>query len=80
VGADGRREAADQVSDPDISRNPGVVIDLLDRSEEVPWGGGEPTCAVILSAIAGVVFEATGVPIRSVPSTPTKILAALKAA
>jgi nicotinate dehydrogenase subunit B len=59
---------------------PDVVIDLIDRPEEVPWGGGEPTCAVVPSAIAGAVFEATGVRLRSVPFTPVKVLAALKAA
>jgi nicotinate dehydrogenase subunit B len=58
---------------------PEVVIDLIDRPAEVPWGGGEPTCAVVPSAIAGAVFEATGARLRSVPFTPPKVLAALKA-
>jgi nicotinate dehydrogenase subunit B len=59
---------------------PEVVIDLIDRPEEVPWGGGEPTCAVVPSAIAGAVFEATGTRLRSVPFTPPKVLTALRAA
>jgi nicotinate dehydrogenase subunit B len=58
---------------------PEVVIELIDRPEEVPWGGGEPTCAVVPSAMAGAVFEATGARLRSVPFTPAKVLAALKA-
>jgi CO/xanthine dehydrogenase Mo-binding subunit len=58
---------------------PEVVIDLIDRPEEVPWGGGEPACAVVPSAIAGAVFEATGARLRSVPFTPDKVLGALKA-
>jgi nicotinate dehydrogenase subunit B len=58
---------------------PDVVIDLIDRPEEVPWGGGEPTCAVVPSAIAGAVFEATGARLRSVPFTPDQVLARLKA-
>jgi nicotinate dehydrogenase subunit B len=57
---------------------PDVVIDLIDL-EEAPWGGGEPTCAVVPSAIGGAVFEATGVRLRSVPFTPAKVLAALHA-
>lgn len=57
---------------------PEVVIDLIDRPEEVPWGGGEPACAVIPSAIGGAVFEATGVRLRSVPFTPAKVLSALR--
>jgi nicotinate dehydrogenase subunit B len=59
---------------------PDVVIDLIDRAEEAPWGGGEPSCAVVPSAIGGAVFEATGVRLRSVPFTPAKVLAALHAA
>jgi nicotinate dehydrogenase subunit B len=59
---------------------PDVVIDLIDRPEEPPWGGGEPACAVVPSAIGGAVFEATGVRLRSVPFTPAKVRAALKAA
>ncbi|OSI22476.1 xanthine dehydrogenase family protein molybdopterin-binding subunit [Bradyrhizobium canariense] len=58
---------------------PEIVIDLIDRPQEVPWGGGEPTCAVVPSAIAGAVFEATGVRLRSVPFTPRKVLAVLRA-
>lgn len=56
---------------------PEVVIDLIDRPDEVPWGGGEPACAVVPSAIAGAVFEATGVRLRSVPFTPANVLAEL---
>ncbi|MGY3609641.1 MULTISPECIES: molybdopterin cofactor-binding domain-containing protein [unclassified Bradyrhizobium] len=59
---------------------PDVVIELIDRPEEVPWGGGEPACAVVPSAIAGAVFEATGVRLRSVPFTPDKVLAELRRA
>jgi CO/xanthine dehydrogenase Mo-binding subunit len=57
---------------------PEVAIDLIDRPETVPWGGGEPTCAVVPSAIAGAVFEATGARLRSVPFTPDKVIAAVK--
>jgi CO/xanthine dehydrogenase Mo-binding subunit len=59
---------------------PDIVIDLIDRVEEAPWGGGEPTCAVIPSAIGGAVFEATGVRLHSVPFTPANVLATLRAA
>ena len=60
-----------------FSEVPDVVIDLIDRPEKVPWGGGEPSCAVVPSAIAGAVFEATGVRLRSAPFTPVKVRAAL---
>jgi nicotinate dehydrogenase subunit B len=56
---------------------PEVVMDLIDRPDEVPWGGGEPTAAVVPSAIANAVFDATGVRLRSVPFTPSKVKSAL---
>ncbi len=60
---------------PDI---PDVVIDLIDRPEETPWGAGEPTAAVVPSAISNAVFDAVGVRLRSVPFTPDKVLAELR--
>jgi CO/xanthine dehydrogenase Mo-binding subunit len=55
---------------------PEVVIDLIDRPTEKPWGAGEPSAAVIPSAISNAVFDAIGVRLRSVPFTPTKVKAA----
>jgi nicotinate dehydrogenase subunit B len=60
-----------------FSEVPEVVMDLIDRPNEVPWGGGEPTAAVVPSAIANAVFDATGVRLRSVPFTPPKVKSAL---
>jgi len=60
---------------PDV---PEVAIDLIDRPSEKPWGAGEPTAAVVPSAIANAIFDATGVRLRSVPFVPEKVLAALK--
>ena len=59
---------------PDV---PQLVYDLIDRPNERPWGAGEPAAAVVPSAIANAIFDATGVRIRSVPFTPTKVKAAL---
>jgi len=60
---------------PDV---PEVAIDLIDRPSEKPWGAGEPTAAVVPSAIANAIFDATGVRLRSVPFTSAKVLAALE--
>ncbi len=60
---------------PDV---PEVLIDLIDRPTEVPWGAGEPTTSVVPAAIANAVFDATGTRLRSVPFTPAKILAAME--
>lgn len=62
---------------PDV---PDVVMDLIDRPNEKPWGAGEPTAAVVPSAISNAVFDALGIRLRSVPYTPDKVLAALKTA
>jgi CO/xanthine dehydrogenase Mo-binding subunit len=58
---------------------PAIKMDLIDRPNEKPWGAGEPTAAVVPSAIANAVYDATGVRFRSVPFTPEKVLKGLKA-
>jgi nicotinate dehydrogenase subunit B len=60
---------------PDV---PQVVIDLIDRPHQVPWGGGEPTAALIPAAISNAVFDAIGVRLRSVPFTAQKVRAAIE--
>ena len=54
-------------------------IELVDRPTEKPWGAGEPAAAVVAAAIANAVFDAIGVRLRSVPFTPAKVLAAIRA-
>ena len=57
---------------------PEVMIELIDRPNEKPWGAGEPSAAVIPGAISNAVFDATGVRMRSVPFTADKVKAALR--
>jgi len=59
---------------------PDVDIDLIDRPAEKPWGVGEPSAAVVPSAIANAVYDAVGVRLRSVPFAPAKVRVALQAA
>ncbi len=59
---------------PDI---PDIVIDLISRPAEKPWGAGEPTSAVVPSAISNAVYDAIGVRLRSAPFTPQKVKAAV---
>ncbi|SEF10150.1 CO or xanthine dehydrogenase, Mo-binding subunit [Rhizobiales bacterium GAS191] len=61
---------------PDV---PDVVIELIDRPNEAPWGGGEPSAAIVPAAISNAAFKATGRRFRSVPFTPAKVKAALGA-
>jgi CO/xanthine dehydrogenase Mo-binding subunit len=58
---------------------PTIAIDLIDRPNEKPWGAGEPTAAVVPSAIANAIFDATGIRLRSVPFTPAKVLEGIRA-
>jgi CO/xanthine dehydrogenase Mo-binding subunit len=57
---------------------PDIVMDLVDRPTEKPWGAGEPSAAVVPSAISNAVFDATGARLRSVPYTPDKVRGALR--
>jgi CO/xanthine dehydrogenase Mo-binding subunit len=57
---------------------PEIVIELIDRPTEKPWGAGEPTAALVPSAISNAVFDATGARLRSVPFKPEKVRDALK--
>jgi len=59
---------------------PEIVIELIDRPTEKPWGAGEPSAAVIPSAISNAVFDATSVRLRSVPYVPAKVKAAMQGA
>jgi CO/xanthine dehydrogenase Mo-binding subunit len=58
---------------------PEVRIQLIDHPNERPWGAGEMVPAIVPSAIANAIFDATGARMRSVPFTPEKMLAAMKA-
>ena len=58
---------------------PTVDIELIDRPTDKPWGAGEPAAAVVPAAIANAAFDAIGVRLRSVPFTPAKVLAAIRA-
>jgi nicotinate dehydrogenase subunit B len=60
---------------PDV---PEVEMALIDRPKEKPWGAGEPSAAVVPSAISNAVFDAIGVRVRSVPFTPEKVKTAIQ--
>ena len=59
---------------------PEIFIDLIDRQSEKPWGAGEPSAAVVPSAISNAVFDATGVRLRSVPFSPDRVKLAIRGA
>ena len=50
-----------------------------DRPDLQHYGAGETVCKPMLAAVANAIFDATGVRMRRVPFTATRVLAALKA-
>jgi len=54
---------------------PVVESELINRPADPPWGVGEPSAAVVPSAISNAVFDATGVRLRTVPFTPERFKA-----
>src|SRR5437762_7372816 len=59
---------------PDV---PDVHIVLLDKPGEPPWGAGEPSAAIVPSAISNAIFDAVGARLRSVPFTAERVKRAL---
>jgi CO/xanthine dehydrogenase Mo-binding subunit len=57
---------------------PEITIELIDQPTEKPWGAGEPTAAVVSSAISNAVFDATGARLRSIPFKRENVKAALQ--
>ena len=59
---------------------PKVTNVLIQRTDQLPLGTGEPTVCPIPAAVANAFFDATGVRLRSGPFTPAVVRATLKAA
>jgi CO/xanthine dehydrogenase Mo-binding subunit len=55
---------------------PEVVMELINRPNDPPWGVGEPAACLPPPAISNAVFDAIGVRLRSVPFTAAKVKAA----
>jgi nicotinate dehydrogenase subunit B len=58
---------------------PEITYSLLNRPELRSSGAGEPATAPVAAAIANAFFDATGKRIRTMPMTPARVRAALKA-
>jgi nicotinate dehydrogenase subunit B len=56
---------------------PKITISTINRIGEEPGGIGESPNTTPAPAIANAVFDATGIRLRTVPFTPTRVLAAL---
>ena len=60
--------------------HPKVTNVIVQRTDQVPLGAGEPATTPMAAAIANAFFDATGVRIRTVPMTPARVRATLKSA
>ncbi len=60
--------------------SPTVSYQVVQRTDLVSTGSGEPPTAPIAAAIANAFFDATGVRIRTAPMTPARVRAVLKVA
>jgi CO/xanthine dehydrogenase Mo-binding subunit len=60
--------------------HPAVTNVIIQRTDQVPIGVGEPATTPAAPAIANAFFDATGVRIREAPMTPARVRATLKAA
>ncbi len=56
---------------------PEIIMELISRPADPPWGVGEPAACLPPPAISNAVFDALGVRLRSVPFTAAKLKAAL---
>jgi CO/xanthine dehydrogenase Mo-binding subunit len=59
---------------------PKVTNIVLQKTDQLPLGAGEPGITPIPAAVANAVFDATGVRLRNGPLTPGVVRAGLKAA
>jgi len=63
---------------PRFSWLPEIDTVILDRMDQPPQGGGEPSIIAIGAVIANAIFDATGARLYRLPMTPERVLEALK--
>jgi isoquinoline 1-oxidoreductase len=52
---------------------PKIEVELIDRKEVAPMGAGETPLLALAPAVAGAIFSATGMRLRSLPLAPGAI-------
>lgn len=52
---------------------PDMAIELIERPDLPPMGGGEAAATPVPAALANAVFDATGLRLRTVPFTPGRV-------
>src|SRR5450759_1128663 len=77
-GGDIKNHSFDTYEIPRFSWVPKIDTMIMDRKDQAPQGGGEPSIICMGAVIANAVFDATGVRMYQLPMTPERILAAMK--
>jgi isoquinoline 1-oxidoreductase len=77
-GGDIKNHSFDTYDIPRFSWVPKIDTVIMDREDQPPQGGGEPTIICMGALIANAVFDATGARLYQLPMTPERILAAMK--
>ena len=60
-----------------LAETPAIEVILVDRPGETLWGAGEASTVPVAAALANAIFDATGVRLRRVPFTASRMRAAL---
>ncbi len=79
-GGDIKNHSFDTYEIPRFSWVPKIDTVIMDRKDQAPQGGGEPTIICMGAVIANAIFDATGARLYQLPMTPERILAAMKKA
>ena len=77
-GGDIKDQSFDTYEIPRFSWVPKIDTVIMDRKDQAPQGGGEPSVICMGAVLANAVFDATGARLYQLPMTPERILAALK--
>jgi len=77
-GGDIKSRTFDTYQLPKFSWVPKISTKILDKKDQAPQGGGEPSIINMGALIANAVFDATGARLYQLPMTPERILEAMK--
>jgi nicotinate dehydrogenase subunit B len=77
-GGNIKNQSFDTYRIPRFSWVPKIDTLIMDRKDQPPQGGGEPTIICMGAVIANAVFDAIGVRLYQLPMTPERILNAMK--
>jgi len=77
-GGDIKTQNFDSYEIPKFSWLPKIDTMIIERNDQPPQGGGEPSIICMGAVIANAVFDATGARLYQLPMIPERILAAIK--